>query len=249
MEYCAGLTERLKATVQRIEKLNAETIFVRLSCPEIEHYKAGQHIKVFLKENTVRSYSLASSPSIDQELQLHIRRGGAGSASHWFHDVLKTGDCLYIGLPHGTSHYQPEFLSQPLLMIGTGTGIAPLYAMAREALHHGHKGEVHFYHGVRHRHELYLVDQLKALSRLNRNFFYTPCISGGEPADDLTHGRALDIALRETHLDAQWRVYLSGNPNMVHDGWKQILATSVLQDSIFSDHIPSFVLTANALAA
>jgi len=136
-----------------------------------------------------------------------------------------------------------------LLMIGTGTGIAPLYAMAREALHHRHEGEILFYHGVRHRHELYLVDQFRALSRLNRNFFYKPCISGGELAEDFTHGRALDIALRETHLDVQWRVYLSGNPNMVHDGWKQILAAGVLQDSIFSDHIPNFVLTTTALAA
>jgi ferredoxin-NADP reductase len=113
-----------------------------VSCPDIPHYKAGQYVQVLVNEHMVRSYSLASAPGIDNELHLHIRRGAAGSASRWFHDELKTGDAIHIGPPHGYCCYQPENLDQPVLMIGTGTGLAPLYGMARAALQQGHRGGI-----------------------------------------------------------------------------------------------------------
>jgi NAD(P)H-flavin reductase len=65
--------ERLTAIVEQIDPLNKETIAVRLACPDITHYLAGQYLKVYIDEKTVRCYSLASAPGIDAHLQ---RRGG-----------------------------------------------------------------------------------------------------------------------------------------------------------------------------
>lgn len=240
LERSRARIDRFIANVERIEKLNTETICVRLSCPAITHYKAGQYLQVFVNEQTVRSYSLASSPGIDEELHLHIRKSASGGVSRWFHEELAVGDAIHIGPPQGSCFYLPVDIDQPILMIGTGSGLAPLYSMARNALRHGHRSQINLYHGVRHRQELYLVEQLHALSRVNKNFQYFPCVSRGlakeNPAGEGSlAGRALDIALRDTSLSEDWRIYLSGNPAMVHDAREAIASAGVPLSSIFSD--------------
>jgi ferredoxin-NADP reductase len=218
--------------------LNPETVGIRLSCPDIASYKAGQYLKVFVDEHTVRCYSLASTPGLDEELHLHVRRGASGSASRWFHETLEVGASIRVGHPQGRCCYLPDNIDQPILMIGTGSGLAPLYGMARDALRQGHRGEIRLYHGVRYREELYLVEQLQMLSRSNRNFLYAPCISRGEDTAGCLPGRALDIAMRDTPLSRAWCVYLSGNPQMVGDAFEAALAAGVAADAILSDQLP-----------
>lgn len=235
MAYVHQRDSHLDATVERITKLNPDTLCIRLSCPTLEDYKAGQYLRIWIDEHRVRSYSLASAPSIDGDLQLHVRRNANSEVSRWFHEVLQVGDKLRIDRPRGSSCYIPSRFDQPMLMIGTGSGLAPLYGMAREALRHGHRGDIHLYHGVRYREDLYLAEQLRALSSLNRNFRYTPCISRGYAADDCMSGRALDVAMRDIPLSAEWLVYLSGNPHMVRDAAKAAVAFGVPAEAILSD--------------
>lgn len=237
MPYSCPSDDQFIATIERIEKLNSETVCVQLSCPEIKHYKAGQYLRIFIDEHTARSYSLASAPCVDEELHLHVRRSAGSAVSRWFHEELEVGDAIHVSRPQGFCYYLPANLDQPMLMIGTGSGLAPLYGMARDALRHGHRGDIHFYHGVKHREELYLVEQLKALAQLNPNFRYVPCVSRGDASDGCLSGRALSIAMRDTCLSAEWCVYLSGNPNMVNDAFKAVSAAGVVAGAILSDQL------------
>ena len=237
MAHSQSRNDFLTATVSKIEKLNAETVCVQLSCPEIVHYNAGQYLRIAIEGHTERSYSLASAPSVDNTLHLHVRRSASGVVSRWFHEQLAVGDPLQISRPQGYSYYQPANLDRPILMIGTGSGLAPLYGMARDALRHGHRGEIHLYHGVRQREELYLVEQLQALARLNPNFRYVPCLSRSDAVQGCLSGRALDIALRDIALSAEWCVYLSGNPAMVNDAHQAVSAAGVAAGAILSDQI------------
>ena len=66
-----------------------------------------------------------------------------------------------------------------------------------------------------------------ALARLHPNFHYMPCISGGEKLEGCFAGRSLHAAIRETPRSQAWRVYLSGHPEMVEDGWKLALRAGV----------------------
>jgi len=249
METPETRQDRFDATVRLIEPLNHDTVAVRLACPDIPHYLAGQYLKVFLDEQTVRYYSLASAPGIDDDLLLHVRRGAEGSASRWFHEVLQAGDSVAISAPRGACGYRPGQPEQPLLMVSTGPGLAPYYGIARAALQHGHHAPIHLYHGVRYGEELYLVEQLSALARLHPNFHYVPCISGETPAPGCRAGRALDVALRETPLSSAWRVYLCGHPGMVEDGWQRAIQAGVMPHAILSDQVPDLVARLAAMAA
>lgn len=230
--------DRYVATVEHIEKLNAETICIKLCCPDFVHYKPGQYLKVFIDEQTTRSYSLASSPNIDEELHLHVRNSASGGVSRWFHEQLAVGDNLHISPPQGSCFYLPVDIDQSVLLISTGSGLAPHYGMVRSALRHGHRGQIRLYHGVRHPEEFYLAEQLRELGRLNKNFRYFPCVSQGR-AEAYFAGRALNLALRDTPLSKEWRVYLSGHPDMVFAARDSLATTGVAPSSIFSDFFAS----------
>lgn len=227
--------ERLLARVESIERLNRDVVRLKLACPEVRQYSAGQYIKVFHEPGRAGYFSLASAPSIDFSLHLHVQRSMSVGVSRWIHDALEVGDELEISRPRGRCFYMPDDLDRPLLMLGTGSGLAPLYGMAREALGHGHRGDIHLYHGVRQRDDLYLGDPLRALARLHPNFRYIPCLSRDADPPRCRSGRALDLALAETELPADWRVYLSGNPEMVHSGFRALRAAGVHTSEIRSD--------------
>lgn len=230
--------ERYVATVENIEQLNADTIGIRLRCPDFAHYKAGQYLKVFVDEHTTRSYSLASSPNIDEGLHLHIGKSAKGGAGSRLHTQLAVGDTLQISPPQGTCCYLPVDIEQPLLFISTGSGLAPHYAMLRSALRHGHRGPIRLYHGVRHAEEFYLQPQLRELCRLHRNLRYFPCVSQGSAPGYIT-GRALDIAVRDTPLSGDSRVYLSGHPDMVFAARDALASAGAAPSAIFSDFFAS----------
>lgn len=82
------------------------------------------------------------------------------------------------------------------------------------------------------------MEQLRALEKLYPNLHYIPCVSGNEIVPHCFQGRALDIAMASTPLSADWRIYFSGHPDMVRDGWKAALAQGMSVDTIFSDQQP-----------
>lgn len=235
MAHQLGHEARLPAIVKSIETMNHEVVRLKLACPEVSDYYAGQYLKIYLGQEKAGYYSLASAPGIDHELHLHVRRCANGNTSRWIHEQLEVGAALQISPPQGTCYYHPVALDRPLLLIGTGSGLAPLYGMVRTALVNGHHGPIHLYHGVRQHADLYLGEQLRALARLYRNFSYFPCVSREPARHGYLGGRALDIALRETPLSESWCVYLSGNPQMVADAKAAITQRGVPTDAIWSD--------------
>jgi ferredoxin-NADP reductase len=249
MEAPQPRQDRFDAVVRSIEPLNAETVAVQLACPDIGYYQAGQYLKVFIDGHTTRYYSLASAPGIDDDLLLHVRRKLEGSSGRWFHEVLQVGDTVAISAPRGVCGYQPGQPEQPLLMVSTGSGLAPYYGIVRTALQYGHRASMHLYHGVRFSKELYLVEQLQALARRYPNFHYVPCVSGEVSAEGFRAGRALDIALREVTLSSVWQVYLCGHPDMVENGWKRLIQAGVLPHAILSDQVPDIVARLATMAA
>ena len=224
----------LSATVTALRQLNDEIICVGLDCPSLQDYRAGQFINLYRDAEFSRSYSLASVPS-DGYLRLHVRRLPDGRMSNWVHDQLKIGDSLQISAPVGSCFYLPGAAQQPLLLIGTGSGLAPLMGILRDALNQQHAGEIHLYHGSRDAAGLYLVDELREMAAHYPNFHYTPCVSDNTATSAHQSGRAVDVALA-AHPDlAGWRVYLCGNPDMVKSARKKAYLAKAAMNDIHAD--------------
>lgn len=233
---------KLTAIVKNIERLNDETVRVRLDCPDVVRYYAGQYLSLHIDHDRYGYYSLGSAPGIDDELHLHVQRSPNGNVSRWIHEKLEVGAAIQITPPQGSCFYYPVALDRPLLMIGTGSGLAPLYGMIRMALVSGHHGPIHLYHGARRHNDLYLCEQLRSLARLYRNFSYFPCVSREDARHGFQAGRALDNALRKVPISEHWGVYLSGNPQMVADARTSFTQRGVPNEAIWSDCFSSNII-------
>ena len=179
------------------------------------YYHAGQFLNLRRADGLTRSYSIASLPTEDPYLELHVKRMPGGAMSSYIVDELREGDELEFHGPNGGCYYVPGTQDQNLLLVGNGTGAAPLYGIVRDALHVGHKGRIWFFHGSRTAEGLYLHDALMALVRAHPNFQYMPCVSGDAVPAGYAHGRASQIALERCRDLRGWRVFVAGLPQMV----------------------------------
>ncbi|MGY6217813.1 FAD-binding oxidoreductase [Methylolobus aquaticus] len=225
----------IPATVRGLELLNAEVMKVVLECHDPLDYRAGQFINLVRDAQLSRSYSLASVPDHDEHLHLHVRRVPQGQASRWVHEELRPGHRVDIRGPAGECFYTDGDKDQGLLLVGTGSGLAPLFGIARDALQRGHSGPIRLFHGSRDRRGLYLMRELRDLARSQPNFDYTPCLSGPEAPHGHARGRVHDIALQETGSLKNWRVYLCGHPEMVKSAKKRAFLAGASMKDIYAD--------------
>ena len=194
-------------------------------------YHAGQFLNLKNDQGWVRSYSLASLPTEDEAMEIQVKRMPDGEMSHWLIDEFSPGMHIEIEGPHGHCLYTNDSPQRSILCIGTSTGLAPLIGIVRDALHQGHSGDIHLYHGVRTREELYLHESLKDMAAQHDNLHYHACVSGDDAGEGFKHGRASELALEE-HPDLKgWQVFLCGAPEMVQKTrMKAYLAGATMND-------------------
>lgn len=204
------------ATVTAVEHPSADICRVLLEPASPLYYHPGQYINLRRHDDLIRSYSLASLPSEDQQLELHVRRMDNGQMSNWINDQLQVGDHIDFQGPYGECFYINENTEQDLLFIGTGTGLAPLIGIVRDALHNQHSGNIYLYHGSRQLSGLYMDKELKQLAEKHNNFHYVPCLSGNTKLQSVRRQRANDAAFSDFKALTGMRVYICGHPSMVN---------------------------------
>ena len=226
---------KLEARVTSVEYLNADILGIRLKPSRSFEYKAGQFINLFKDETTARCYSLASVPALGEELFLNVRKVPSGLVSGWVFANLKAGDDIVISEATGDCFYVPGNPEQNILLIATGSGLAPLYGIIRDALLNGHQGKLSLYHGSYSTEGFYLVGELKKLVQTYRNFSYVPCVSEGQAPSGYAPGMVLDVALADNPDLSGWRVFLCGNPDMVNTARQQTFFAGASMREIYAD--------------
>lgn len=230
-----------EGTVIGKELLNRETLLITVRCRDELDFYAGQFVNLKRADGLVRSYSIANSRFHANDLTFHIRRLAGGRFSEWVHKELNVGDILAVSDPQGLCYYLPEKKEQNLLLIGTGSGLAPLAGIISEALHQGHAGAVHLFHGSREMDGLYWIDEMRQLATETPNFYYTPCVSRGDAPAGVAKGRANEVAMAALPDLKGWRVFLCGHPDMVNQTKRQAYLNGASLQDIYSDsfHVAS----------
>ena len=105
----------------------------RISLPIWMPHLPGQHYDVRLTApdgyRAQRSYSIASSPLDEGEIELTIDRLEDGEVSPYFHDVVVEGDQVEVRGPFAS--YFVWRGEKPALLLGGGSGVVPLMAILR----------------------------------------------------------------------------------------------------------------------
>lgn len=137
--------------------------------------------------------------------------------STWLCREISDGQPVQLRGPYGECKYREGKRDQSLLLIATGSGLAPVYGIAKDALAAGHIGPIHLYHGSSDTHGLYLGQELGELASEYENFHYHPCcdVVPKSASPKLREGRANDSAFADHQSLSGWQVVLCGHPEMV----------------------------------
>jgi CDP-4-dehydro-6-deoxyglucose reductase len=211
--------KRLPCRIERAVPLSHDVmgLFLRLPLAEAFTFEAGQYIDILLPGGRRRSFSIASPPHDARPLELHIRRvvGGEFSDRLFHEDQLNA--LLNIEGPLGSFTYRPaESEARPMLLIGGGTGIAPLLSILRHLIEKEDiPRDMRLFWGVSSEQDLYAQARLEALSRRAANLSYTPVLSEPKsPWPGLT-GWVHEAALNGIGDLEAVDVYAAGPPAMI----------------------------------
>jgi 3-ketosteroid 9alpha-monooxygenase subunit B len=130
-------------------------------------YQPGQFLTLRLPtpQGAVgRCYSLCSSPHVDGELRIAIKRVREGIASNWVNDALAVGDELECLPPSGV--FVPKSFDDDLLLFAGGSGITPVLSILKSALAVGH-GHVVLVYANQHENAVIFADALRVLAEEN----------------------------------------------------------------------------------
>nr|WP_294876582.1 ferredoxin--NADP reductase [uncultured Pedobacter sp.] len=101
-------------------------------------YLAGQFLTLVFDiqgRELRRSYSLCSSPDVNEPLAIAIKRVENGEISRLLHHRTAVGDILYAMHPNGLFTYPPQDeLKRTVFLFGAGVGITPLFSIIKTAL-------------------------------------------------------------------------------------------------------------------
>ncbi len=186
--------------------------------PEVEPAPADKLIR--------RAYSIASSSLKRQYLEFYVVLVESGALTPRLF-ALKPGDSIFLGKKiTGTFTLDQVPEQQNLILIATGTGLAPYVSMLRSRLLHTRQSHVGVLHGARHSWDLGYQNELAMVERDHANFTYIPSITRPalekRPWPGLT-GRIQEIWARDPFRE-RWgkspspddtHVLLCGNPAMI----------------------------------
>lgn len=233
-----GADARAAARIHSLDWLSHDVRLVRLACLGASfEFRAGQYVTLRRQDGLARSYSIASLPGEDV-LDLHVRRIPGGKMSEWLAAGAAPGDHVELTGPAGDCFYLPGRDTQPLLLAGTGTGLAPLYGIVRDALARGHQGPVHLFHGALRPEGLYLRGELTSLAGVHSNFTYTPTVvdAGGSGGGDELATGSIDAVVLNRHPKLNgWRGFVCGDPALVRMLKKKLFLAGMALGDIHSD--------------
>lgn len=174
------IPETLEAKVEEIVALNPRALGIRLHFEESGrfHFKAGQAIRVFLKEGQqTRSgfYSIASPPQNPDDLELCVTVRDEGTFSRLIGD-LKKGDKIQIHGPLG-AFTLPETWAGDAVFLAAGSGVSPCRSMIKDLLNKEFAHRIYLIFGNREEADILYSAEWETLMKQNPKFKYAPVLS------------------------------------------------------------------------
>lgn len=223
----------MTAKIISLIKLNYNVLQLKLSVEDLCVWIPGQYLNLVNPNGIIRSYSIANLPAQDGFIELHIKLQQQGAMSHWLQDKAQVDDSVQIRGPLGKCFYfNPQKLDYNILLAGTGTGLAPLVAIVRDALMQNHLGEITLIHGGLKDEDLYYVNELKQLSSQYPQFHYESCVLKSEAG----LSESLDKKTLTHIKDVKNLKFFVCGPKEIIDVLKvQAFCAGVSSSNIFSD--------------
>lgn len=208
------LPHRRRGRVTSIASLAPDIVEVRIDLDGPLARLPGQYVKVAFQGFPSRDYSPTEpcpGPAEPSQLVFHIRVYQNGAVSSALKGKIRVGHRVVVEGPFGGAYYRQG--PTRLVLVGSGTGWAPLWAIARAARVNEPDRPMRIVVGARRPHSLYMGDALGWLRGTGVSDMVLYCSGAGAgemPA--ARRGRPTDFLDPITAGDT---VYVAGAPAMV----------------------------------
>ncbi|MBB6498143.1 ferredoxin--NADP reductase [Pedobacter cryoconitis] len=130
----------LQLRITEISKRAGENVFIQFAPVngEIPAYEAGQFLTVLFQvkgKEVRRSYSICSSPAMDEPLSIAVKLVENGEISKYLHHQTAVGDIFTVLPPAGIFTYSPvDQIQRTVFLFAAGVGITPVFSILKTAL-------------------------------------------------------------------------------------------------------------------
>jgi ferredoxin-NADP reductase len=228
------------ATIARITPETTKVKSLTLTLPEWMRHRAGQHYDIRLTAEdgyqTQRSYSIASEPEREGEIDFTVERIGDGEVSTYLHDVLLPGDQMEVRGPIGGYFVWEAGLSpEPLLLIAGGSGVVPLMSMIRHRVAVQAKNPTALLYSSRNFEDVIYYNELEKLRAANGGLQIFHTLTRSQPAGWQGYARRIDEnMLKEVAgpLGGGVQVFICGPTLMVESAANALVKTGIDSNQI-----------------
>ena len=223
------------ATVVDVQPLTPEIVHLSLDLSLAEGlvFEPGQYMNLALAPGVHRSFSMASAPN-GQRVDFHVRRIPGGRFTDAQLPQLRPGETLQVEIPLGNFRCHKEDY-RPLLMVATGTGLAPIKSMLESLLDDSDCPPVWLYWGMRSEADLYLDAQIRSWRDRLYEFQYQPVLSRADAQWRGRRGHVQHAVVQDLPDLSEHSIYLCGSPNMINDAKRLFLAHGASLDHLHAD--------------
>jgi ferredoxin-NADP reductase len=159
----------------------------------------GQHVDVRLTApdgyQARRSYSIASSPSTRDTIEVVIEQLEDGEVSPFFHDVAQVGDTIEVLLAGAAHFVWRPVAAEGVLLVAGGSGVAPLMSMLRSRRLVPDAGPMVLVYSSRTWEDVIFRDELLQQEQEQPRLRIVFCLTRGAPHRATDVGHRIDAAL------------------------------------------------------
>lgn len=182
-------------------------------------YEAGNYLTVKVLDGkdplVTRAYTFASAPLEKNIFKLCVKvfyaeNGEAGRGSGYLKALPVGEQAEFFGPICKKCFHTDDNSTDPLLLLGTGTGIAPLKAVAEELTEKGSPRPIKLFLGVSYPEDVFYEEEFSLISKKNPNFDFKIAVS--RPTEDWNGPKGrLPVVLESEKIDKNSEAFVCGS--------------------------------------
>lgn len=197
-------------------------------------FVAGQFVNVEVPgTSAVRSYSIANAPNDNCSVELICKTYPSGLFSTYLTRHARVGDQIRFLGPYGMLKLRPSH--RPILMVGGGSGMAPLLSILRDMADRGIEREVTFFFGARSESDLYGLEDIQEVQQRLANVEFVPVLSHSFSLEWSGAVGLVTDAVAERFPQLGHDAYLCGPPGMIDAATTLLIARGSRARNIYYD--------------
>jgi len=225
------------------ETPDTKTFYLDNSARQIPIHFPGQFVRLGATingEQVWRSFTISSSPTQANRLDITIKRNESGVLSKHLLDTISGGNKLSVRGPYGNFYLDALAHTEPLVLVAAGSGVTPMMSMMRLLADNHPNHHCTLVYGARKEEDIINDKEFQALIKKHANFAYHVYLS--QPHDQWQGGQGRvtgSHVFEHVHDPTASRYFLCGPGQFIDQLTSSLVAGGAKADMVHSEEFSS----------